>query len=108
MKAVHDVRKLSRSNVNITNRVAQHAHPADRFAHEILGILGRDPTRSRRLMRSMLGRAVLSLLWLSVTMAIAHTACPLSDVAPARMPTQTDRRRIMPGSLAACTGSCLF
>jgi hypothetical protein len=33
---------------------AQHAHPADRFAREILAILERDSTRSRRLMRNML------------------------------------------------------
>jgi hypothetical protein len=35
-----------------TTAAAEHAHPADRFAREILAILGRDTTRSRRLMRN--------------------------------------------------------
>ncbi len=41
-------------------RRAQHAHAADRFAREILAILERDPTRSRRLMRSSFGRSTTS------------------------------------------------
>jgi len=35
--------------------LAQHAHPADRFAREIAAILERDTMRSRRLMRNSLG-----------------------------------------------------
>jgi hypothetical protein len=35
--------------------VAQHAHAADRFAHEILAILERGTMRSRRLMRNSVG-----------------------------------------------------
>jgi hypothetical protein len=35
---------------------AEHAHAADRFAREILGILERNRTRSRRLMRNPLAR----------------------------------------------------
>jgi hypothetical protein len=35
---------------------AQQAHAADRFAREILAILERDTTRSRRLMRHSFGR----------------------------------------------------
>ena len=36
-------------------RAAEHAHAADRFAREILAILERDTTRSRRLMRNPFG-----------------------------------------------------
>jgi len=41
-------------------RVAQPAHPADRFAREILAILECDSTRSRRLMRNPLGAGLLN------------------------------------------------
>jgi hypothetical protein len=40
----------------VPGHAAQHAHPADRFAREILAILKRDSTRSRRLMRNSLGK----------------------------------------------------
>ncbi|MBK9940673.1 MAG: hypothetical protein IPP13_03510 [Kouleothrix sp.] len=36
---------------------AQPAHPADRFAREIVGMLERNTTRSRRLMREALDGA---------------------------------------------------
>jgi hypothetical protein len=43
--------------------VAQHAHPADRFAREILAILERDTMRSRRLMRNSVGRPHVCHSW---------------------------------------------
>ena len=49
------VKDKSFSTVNPYLITAQHAHPADRFAHETLAILGCDPMRSRRLMRNSLG-----------------------------------------------------
>jgi len=35
-----------------------------------------------------------------------HAACPLPDTAPARMPTQAERRRSMPKSLLARCRFC--
>ena len=44
------------------NALAQPAHPADRVAREILAILGRDTTCSRRLMRNPLGESYAKLI----------------------------------------------
>jgi hypothetical protein len=43
---------------SLQSRAAQPAHPADRVARAIQAILGRDNTRSRRLMRNPLGRTL--------------------------------------------------
>jgi hypothetical protein len=57
LSAIHSRVGFINTTSNV-GKVAQHAHPADRFAREILAILGRDTTRSQRLMRSMLARLI--------------------------------------------------
>jgi hypothetical protein len=101
---------------------AQHAHAADRFAREILGILECDTMRSRRLMRHSLGRAVPPLLWLLVPVATStrhaqfqrprQRACPPKRIAGAPclitctsyslMPISTERQRSMPSPQFSC------
>ena len=58
---------------------AEPAHPADRFAREILAILERDTSRSRRLMRNSFGRVFQCIL---ILVAIASELLTINRALP--------------------------
>jgi hypothetical protein len=58
MWSTNSIRTIIHLSNTLNTAAAEHAHAADRFAREIPAILERDPTRSRRLMRHSLGRAI--------------------------------------------------